>query len=92
MNRVKLILLTLATLVSAIGHELHAQSQNVDYEQTVTPESPVDFTSRIQNPTFEQSLGGWVNEAGFVTFERASWNGVKDGQCISGTYFLNLYH
>ena len=92
MNRVKLILLTLATLVSAIGHELHAQSQNVDYEQTVTPESPVDFTSRIQNPTFEQSLGGWVNEAGFVTFERASWNGVKDGQCISGTYYLNLYH
>ena len=79
------VLLLAAAVLSA------AQTQN-DYEQTVTPESPVDFTSRIQNPDFEQSLSGWVNEAGFVTFERATWGGVKDGRCISGTYYLNLYH
>ena len=92
MNRAKLISLTLAALVIATSQELRAQSQDTDYEQTVTPKSPVDFTSRIQYPDFEQGLTGWVNEAGFVTFERASWNGVKDGKCISGTYYLNLYH
>ena len=92
MNRAKLISLTLAVLAIATSQELRAQSQDTDYEQTVTPKSPVDFTSRIQYPDFEQGLTGWVNEAGFVTFERASWNGVKDGNCISGTYYLNLYH
>ena len=92
MNRAKLISLTLAVLAIATSQELRAQSQDTDYEQTVTPKSPVDFTSRIQYPDFEQGLTGWVNEAGFVTFERASWNGVKDGKCISGTYYLNLYH
>lgn len=92
MNRAKLISLTLAVLAIATSQELRAQSQDTDYEQTVTPKSSVDFTSRIQYPDFEQGLTGWVNEAGFVTFERASWNGVKDGKCISGTYYLNLYH
>ena len=92
MNRAKLISLTLAVLAIATSQELRAQSQDTDYEQTVTPKSPVDFTSRIQYPDFEQGLTGWVNEAGFVTFERASWNGVMDGKCISGTYYLNLYH
>lgn len=92
MNRTKLTSLTLAVLAIATSQELRAQFQDTDYEQTVTPKSPVDFTSRIQYPDFEQGLTGWVNEAGFVTFERASWNGVKDGKCISGTYYLNLYH
>ncbi len=92
MNRAKLISLTLAVLAIATSQKLRAQSQDTDYEQTVTPKSPVDFTSRIQYPDFEQGLTGWVNEASFVTFERASWNGVKDGKCISGTYYLNLYH
>lgn len=69
-----------------------AQSQATDYEQTVTPESPVDFTELIVNAGFETSDEGWVNEAGFKTFGRATWRGIMDDYCLSGAAYLNLFH
>ena len=69
-----------------------AQISNEEYEQTVTPDQAVDFTERIINPGFETSIEGWVNEAGFKTFERATWKGIMDNLCISGNAYLNLFH
>lgn len=81
---------TLLALSFAMSYSANAQL--ADYEKTVTFDNPVDFTSMIKNPGFEESIEGWVNEPGFKTFERVTWRGVMDDVCISGKAYLNLFH
>lgn len=82
----------LMAAIMMMANHAKAQISNEDYEQTVTPDKAVDFTERIINPGFETSIEGWFNEAGFKTYERATWKGIMDNVCISGNAYLNLFH
>ena len=45
---------TLLALSFAMSYSANAQL--ADYEKTVTVDNPVDFTSMIKNPGFEESI------------------------------------
>ena len=90
--KTKKFVLLVMTAITTMAGSVNGQTTNEDYEQTVTPESPMDFTTRIINPGFETGIDGWTNEAGFKTFERATWRGIMDDVCISGNAYLNLFH
>ena len=62
------------------------------YATHVTPQNPIDMTARIQNADFEESLDGWVNEAGVSTFELGNWGDMIDGTCFTGTRYMNIWN
>lgn len=62
------------------------------YQENVMPTDPVDLTSYITNPGFEDNLDGWNNEGGISTFEQGSWSDMIDGTHFTGSRYLNLWN
>ena len=87
--------LTYDQLSEAIAQVLQLFSQY--YQETVTPTNPIDMTRYIQNPDFEESIDGWMNEQNISTFEQYdvvshNWADVVDGTCFTGRCYLNLWN
>ena len=62
------------------------------YEENVSPTEPIDLTRLIANPGFETGVEGWTNEAGIATFETGNWSAMLDGECMTGSKYLNLWN
>lgn len=52
-------------------------------------ENPIDYTAKIQFPSFDNGAEGWTNE-GFGTCGLNTWNSFADGEVIDMS-FLNLW-
>lgn len=59
-------------------------------DQPASDENPVDYTAKIQYPSFDGGATGWTND-GWSTCGTNDWNSFADGEVIDQLY-LNLWH
>lgn len=58
--------------------------------EVASDDNPVDYTAKINYPSFDDGATGWTNE-GWTTCGLNTWNGFADGVVIDATY-LNLWN
>ncbi len=58
--------------------------------EPASDENPVDYTAKIQYPSFDNGATGWVND-GWSTCGKNDWNSFADGVVIDVLY-LNLWN
>ena len=62
------------------------------YEENVTPDSPIDMTRYVVNPSFEGTLEGWTDGIGLNTYEVGNWSAMIDGDAYTGSNYLNMWN
>ena len=71
--------------------ELYALEFNLTVPvEPASEDNPIDYTSKIQYPSFDGGATGWTNE-GWTTCGTNSWNSFADGEVIDQLY-LNLWN
>jgi len=58
--------------------------------EPASEENPIDYTSKIQYPSFDGGATGWTND-GWATCGTNDWNSFADGEVIDQLY-LNLWN
>lgn len=59
-------------------------------KETASDDNPVDYTAKVQYPSFDDGATGWTND-GWTTCGLNDWNGFADGRVIDKQY-LNLWN
>ena len=77
--------------VKALLEELYAVEFNLTVPvDPASEENPVEYTAKVQYPSFNNGATGWTNE-GWATCGTNSWNSFNDGEIID-TLYLNLWN
>lgn len=77
--------------VEELLKELYALEFNLTVPvEPASEDNPIDYTSKIQYPSFDGGATGWTNE-GWATCGTNSWNSFADGEVIDQLY-LNLWN
>lgn len=59
-------------------------------DEAASDENPVDYTAKVQYPSFDNGVTGWIND-GWTTCGLNTWNSFADGTVID-TQYLNLWN
>ena len=84
-----------STLTNAAVEALLEELYNIEFNLQVPAEAasddnPVDYTAKINYPSFDGGAEGWTNE-GWATCGSNSWTSFADGVIIDAAY-LNLWN
>ena len=77
--------------VKTLLEELYAIEFNLQVPvDPASDENPVDYTAKVQYPSFDGGAEGWTND-GWATCGLNSWNSFTDGEVLDALY-LNLWN
>ncbi|MBQ6966081.1 MAG: hypothetical protein IJP82_10435 [Bacteroidaceae bacterium] len=77
--------------VKALTDELYAVEFNLALPvEEASDEHPVDYTAKVQYPSFDGGTTGWTND-GWSTCGSNTWTSFADGEVID-TQYLNLWN